>query len=449
MGYVDYFFAKLYTIFYHRKSGINPHITLSFSRKFFLVIVSFFIFISVAYAMCPAFVSPPQRFIAPDDNTHALLVFDFITNIERLILEPAFHGNAKEFGMVMPIPSKPELLEADEKLFNELEDLTNPFQRRGGFVTTQSASAKDVSEGVTIIEVKDVGDFTATTLTAENTQSLLNWLKEHNYVPNPSDEENYDYYVKRGGYFFVALKVNMEKAKVDKDGNLHGKLRPIEFKFQSSEPMLPIRIMRSDMEDMSFTLYTLSDAPYYIPGSKVLFSRSLSKNDLEKAPTLKKYGETGDWLVRSHLKFQFSKIRTDLFLERGDGSLLVNNPNQFKIVNPTLLSENTGILKEEGPELYLGNEKMKNDLKILSNIIEKVRNDSQSSLAANEKIKSDLKTLSKDVELIEDNFEKGLINVEDKYENRVFLLSIVIGVLIGIVIGVLINSRFKIFKKQK
>ena len=428
-----------------RQSKLSYNI-FSFSRKFFPLIISFFIFVSVAYAMCPGIIAPPQRSVMPDDNTHALLVYDFISKIEHLIIEPSFHGNAKDFGMIMPIPNKPELLEVDQKLFRELEDLTNPLTR--DFVRTQSVSTSSGgTSGVTIIEIKDVGDFTATVLTANDTNSLVNWIEGNNYAYKTADKENYDYYVKRGGYFFVALKVNMEKAKVDNDGNIKGKLRPIEFVFQSSEPMLPIRIMRGDMEDMSFILYSISDAPYYVPGTKVVFSRRLKNSDFNNAPTLKKYGEIGDWLVRSQLKFRFSNIRTDLFLERGDESLLVNDPSQFKIANPTLLSKDTGILKEEGPALYLGNEKMNNGLTTLSNTMEKIRNDSHNLLVSNERIKSDLRNLLTDIKTIEDNFEKGLINIQEKYGKKFFLLSIVIGILIGILIGFLINFRFMGLKK--
>lgn len=313
--------------------------------------------------MCPMMVAPPQKEIMADENTHGLLIFNSKEKIETLVLEPAFHGNAKDFGMVMPTPSRPELLEADENLFTELWELTNPVVVRGPFGV---ASSLGKSEGIKIIEVKDVGDFTATVLTADDTLSLIKWLEDNNYVFKPGDVENFEYYVEKGGYFFVVLKVNIEKAKVDEKGNINGKLSPIEFVFESERPMLPIRVMRSDMEIMSFTLYTLSDSPYYIPGTKVMFSRKLSAFDFDTAPTLKKYSGAGDWLVRTNVRFDFIKIGQDLFLEKGSSDLVVEDPREFKIVNPHLLSKDTGIVLDEGSIMYLDVKKTKSENSIFS-----------------------------------------------------------------------------------
>lgn len=320
-------------------------------KKGMCVLLVFLLYFPSALGMCPMMAPPPQREIIPDDNTHGLLVFDAAKKKEHLILEPSFHGNAKDFGMVMPTPSKPELLEADEKLFQELEELTNPLRKDA--VLFALPGRTESAEGIRVIEVKDVGDFTATTLTAEDALSLIKWLNENNYAFKPGDVENFEYYVKKGNYFFVVLKVNMKKAKVDEKGNLRGKLRPIEFVFTSEKPMLPIRIMRSDMEVMSFTLYTLSDAPYYVPGTKVLFSRKLTKDDFAAVPTLRKYAQEGNWLVRSTIKFDFMKISNDLFLEKGNNKVVVENPDSFKIINPHLLSGDTGILLDKGPVLYV------------------------------------------------------------------------------------------------
>ena len=90
-------------------------------------------------------------------------------------------------------------------------NLTNPIiKRRQG--TGASAQATSV-EGVTIVEQKDVGDFKTTTLTADAAEALVNWLQENNYAYSEKDSGNFEYYINQGGYFFVALKVNMEKAR--------------------------------------------------------------------------------------------------------------------------------------------------------------------------------------------------------------------------------------------
>ncbi|MCH7567905.1 MAG: DUF2330 domain-containing protein [Nanoarchaeota archaeon] len=323
-------------------------------------IISVFLVVFIIYfipgviAPCPVIVAPPQKFIDLDDNNRALIVFNEKENKEITVIEPTFHGNAQDFGMIIPFPDRPELSEADENLFNELEDLTNPIIAGELGITSTGSSFKDVE----IIEVKDVGDFTATVLTAENTLGLIKWLNDNNYAFRTGDIENLEYYVDEGGYFFVVLKVNVEKAKVDENGNINGRLSPIEFSYNSDKPMLRIRVMRSDMEGMGVTLYTLSDSPYYVPGTKILFSRKLTEFDFDVAPTLKKYAVSGDWLLRSDIRFDPPNIEKDSFLKKGNNNLIIESPDKFKIVDPHLLTKERGILIANGPILYLEEEEI-------------------------------------------------------------------------------------------
>ena len=327
-----------------------------------------------AYAMCPAIFSPPQRAMMPDNDTNGLLVFSEVDNEEILVLGPSFHGKARDFGMVLPLPSKPALKEADEKLFTQLEDLTNPFiTPRFGMESSAILASPTSKSSVTIIEQKNVGDFKATILTAEGIDALTEWLDSNGYVYTNRDRSNFEYYVTKGGYFFVTLKVNMAKAEVDDQGNIAGKLRPIEFVFSSERPMLPIRIMAQDMEAMSFTLYTLSERPYYIPAIDVVYSKKLADTDLETAPALKKYDATDKWLVRGKVNFDPVLIEEDLFLEKGASLMSVASPANSIKVNPHLLSTSSGIMEGQSQKtLYL------DDLTVLSDEIK----DLQSSMAA-------------------------------------------------------------------
>ncbi|MDP3772011.1 MAG: DUF2330 domain-containing protein [bacterium] len=306
------------------------------------LVVSLLSFASVAWAMCPMGFVPPGRIYHPDNNTRGLLVFDGA--LEKLILEPSFTGNAKQFGLVMPTPSRPELNEAPEKIFQELEDLTNPIVQRG-FGLESAPSAQSVSGGVVVIEQKDVGDYSATVLTANSAAALIEWLNANGYKYNPNDEQNFSYYVQKGGFYFVALKVNMEKAKVDANGFLSGRLRPIEFAFAVSKPMLPLRSMAGDMESMNFTLYALADTAYYIPGSEILYSKILATEDINKVPSLNSYQGLGKWLVRNNVLFDPRRIGEDLQLLNGGTKLIITSVNARRRVNPQLTPEKSGVLE--------------------------------------------------------------------------------------------------------
>ena len=304
-------------------------------------VVSLFSFTSIAWAMCPMGFVPVGRIYHPDNNTRGLLVFDGA--LQKLILEPSFTGNAKQFGLVMPTPSRPELNEAPEKIFQELEDLTNPLvQRNFGL---DAPSAQSAPGNVTVIEQKDVGDYSATVLTADSASALIEWLNANGYKYNPNDEQNFSYYVQKGGFYFVALKVNMEKAKVDAGGFLSGRLRPIEFAFAVSKPMLPLRSMAGDMESMNFTLYVLADTAYYIPGSEVLYSKILAAENMSKVPSLNQYQGSGKWLTRNNVLFDPKRIGEDLQLFNGGTKLVIASVNARRRINPQLTPERSGVME--------------------------------------------------------------------------------------------------------
>lgn len=308
------------------------------------VAASFLVFTTVANAMCPVGFVPPGRVYHPDNNTRGLLVWDGIT--EKLIIEPSFTGNAKDFGLMMPTPSRPEINEAPEKIFEELEDLTNPIVQRQFFEGPDAAVLSAPAPGVVVVEQKDVGDYTASVLTATSADALLNWLKDNGYVYSANDKANIDYYVAKPGFHFVALKVNMSKAKVDASGMLSGRLRPIEFSFASAEPMLPLRSMAGDMDAMDFTVYTLADTPYYIPGADVLYSKELASEDTAKVPSLERYKPQGQWLVRNNVRFDPKQIREDLALSKANEKLSIPNVSLRRRINPQFTPRASGVVEK-------------------------------------------------------------------------------------------------------
>ncbi len=235
---------------------------------------------SSAYAACPAIFVPPQYTILPDNDAAVFLTYSEIDRMETLVLQPEFSGTATEFGMVMPFPNRPVINEAPEDMFDTLLEYTTiTFDSQMIFEgDSMNEMAPAFSPGdVVVIEEKDVGDFKTTVLTATTAMSLIEWLEDNSFEFKDEDQENFEYYVEKGGYYFVAMKVNMNEADVDEDGRINGTLRPIEFVFESEYPMLPLRIMAHDMDPMSFTLYTLGVFPYYVPGADVIFIDVIDK----------------------------------------------------------------------------------------------------------------------------------------------------------------------------
>ncbi len=304
------------------------------------------------FAACPPTFPPPGYAIIPDNDVQVFVTYSETDRIETLVVQPTFSGTATEFGMVMPIPNRPEINEAPEDLFVFLETYTRQLLRTPPLESSFGLSTSSESS-VVVIEQKDVGDFETTLLTAGNAKDLVDWLNSHNFQFTPQDESNFDYYVQKGGYYFVAMKVNMDEKDVDEEGNIDGKLRPIEFVFSSEHPMLPFRIMAHDMDPMSFTLYTLTEFPYYIPGVDIIFKGQLQEKKYGYGEALDKYEPTNKWLIRMNVEFDPRAIEKNLLLQRADSlGDAVSIPDRIKI-NPHLLPSDAGVIKGEAKENFV------------------------------------------------------------------------------------------------
>ena len=247
-----------------------------------------------AYAACPPTFPPPGYTITPDDDVQAFLMYSEPDRMETLVVQPAVSGTAVEFGMVMPLPNRPTINEAPDDMFDILLEYTT-IRYSGSLeesVEVQDDSVKPAGN-VVVVERKDVGDFETVVLTADSADALTEWLDGSGFEFKDEDRENFEYYVEKGGYYFVAMRVNMDKANVDDDGMINGKPRPIEFVFESEYPMLPLRIMAHEMDPMRFTLYTLGIFPYYIPGVDVLFIDVIDKPPASEAELLPSGTTTG------------------------------------------------------------------------------------------------------------------------------------------------------------
>ena len=146
----------------------------------FLIMASL---VGQAYAAHPPMMAPQDFTIMPDDNTQVPISYSHDDRMQRLVIAPAFHGTTTEFGMVLPLPDRPEITEAKESMFNDLNELNS-----AQLATLESSSR--FAEYLTIIETKDVGDFETTTLTAESSAVLIAWLDENGYAYTEQDAEN-------------------------------------------------------------------------------------------------------------------------------------------------------------------------------------------------------------------------------------------------------------------
>src|SRR5207245_1195981 len=140
----------------------------------------------------------------------ALVVWDEVPRAEHFIRRANFRSTAAEFGFLVPTPSRPDLGEADDGLFDALAAVTaprvevrhvrraRPRPRRGehGAAAEGSMAAAVPGSGVEVLEQKQVGGLDAAVLRfrrgdkdddpAAGAGELAGWLKTHGYEFGPA-----------------------------------------------------------------------------------------------------------------------------------------------------------------------------------------------------------------------------------------------------------------------
>jgi len=160
------------------------------------------------------------------DTEEALIVWDEGAKREHFIRRAAFDTDAKDFGFLVPTPSRPELAEADDATFTTLSKMTaSPEAARA------AAAAKSLS-AVTVLEQKEVAGFDAAVLEATDPAALDGWLKQHGYPSSPELVDWYRPYVENG-WKVTAFKVAGGSATVT--------TKPVRMSFQTERPFFPYR----------------------------------------------------------------------------------------------------------------------------------------------------------------------------------------------------------------
>lgn len=306
---------------------------------------------------------PAGTTVEPAGLSQALIVWR--EGIENLILDPKLKGNAKDFGLAFAFPSRPEVTEADPALFNELSEFTKPrvpvhFEegetRVYGFGAA-GAAPEASAPPVTVVEEKDVGDYSIAVLQATDAGALISWLKENNYQFTDDDRANVDYYVQKKDYYFVVLKMRPEGAEaaekplyVVSDFNF----TPIKFEFKVQQPLLPSRLARDNDPVQDFRIYTLSENAVVVPGAATPFAQKIDTSDLySNTPSITPYYDGAGWLVKLDMKIDPSKIEHDLLLSEW------KNPEEFhmtdeeypRLVLADQIQKGSGILRARAEEL--------------------------------------------------------------------------------------------------
>jgi Uncharacterized protein conserved in bacteria (DUF2330) len=142
-------------------------------------------------------------------SEQVLLIYDAEQRHEHFIREVAFRGDGTPFGFVVPTPARPEVAKVANNPFGTLERAF-PFYRAKRAADEsrpagKGAAAADARGGVTVLETKKIGSFTAFVLAATNEGGLKKWLDENGLVTTPETEGWLRHYVRRR-FYYVAMR---------------------------------------------------------------------------------------------------------------------------------------------------------------------------------------------------------------------------------------------------
>jgi Uncharacterized protein conserved in bacteria (DUF2330) len=211
----------------------------------------------------------------------AFITWDPEERVETFTVQPKFEGNADDFGMVIPTPSKPKLDEMPRDFFKELALFTILKKReqpqskllpvldlpRGRAAATGRSGRSDPDRApprpttVKVLEAGVVGNLDYKIIEAGRADDLYAWLKENKYS-YAGDESTLDHYIKKG-WLFTVMKIDTMQMKRNPDGTFAGEVTPTRFQFPSEKLVYPLKITQISVKEKTEALLYVQ-APYKV-----------------------------------------------------------------------------------------------------------------------------------------------------------------------------------------
>jgi len=228
---------------------------------------------------------------------------------EDMVLQVKYEGPAEDFGWLIPVPGLPEVRKGSMDCFYELSRLTQrrfPSRENFGAMSASLGEQKGEDEGVKVIEIKTVGAYEVTVLSATNAASLGEWLDARHFS-FPKEKQNVlDDYVKKQWYFVAAKIDPTQNGFVLQHGPLKrgpdrgaislstrkklasGELHPLVISFPSEKCVFPLAISAVNGKPSEVSLYVLSSEPL---ASRVIFDKKFAAYSRERADWIQKAPE--------------------------------------------------------------------------------------------------------------------------------------------------------------
>jgi hypothetical protein len=220
------------------------------------------------------------------------ITWDPKEKVETFAVQPKFEGNALDFGMVIPTPSKPKIDTMPRDFFKhlavysimkrrefpnsrllpieeQLKELLRQMQRvqRGTvrlMTTTDDIFATrtpDRKPPVLVLESGLVGSLDYKIISAEKADDLFQWLKDNKYNYS-GDEATLNFYVQKK-WLFTVMKIDTMQMKRNKDGTFDGEVTPTRFTFTNDQCVYPLKITQISVREKTEALFYVQ-APHKV-----------------------------------------------------------------------------------------------------------------------------------------------------------------------------------------
>lgn len=197
----------------------------------------------------------PENRVSITDEA-ALIVWDKANQTEHFIRRANFQTDAKsrDFGFLVPTPSRPILAPADDALFTSLADqlkpkietrtrhsrdwtplvgvVANGKWRGGEDSETTTTMAAEADSDLKIIETRRVGAYDATVLQARDARALMGWMHENKFR---TDAETLDWlapYIENN-WTITAFKIAAQSQNASQNA--------VRLSFKTARPFYPYR----------------------------------------------------------------------------------------------------------------------------------------------------------------------------------------------------------------
>lgn len=198
--------------------------------------------VNIMPALADGGLFPPPDYYVYETGQEAAIFFD--QGREVLILTTTFKGGVKDFGWVIPVPSKPEVSKGSDEVLENLREIVAERYRYVGIAESPILGGyEQYKETVTVIETKKIDYLELSVLTATDSEALAQWLKDNGYqYPQESTWILNDYI--QNQWFFIAVKVSPEAENASDvvQGLVEGHVVPLKIEFDAKTPVYPLRI---------------------------------------------------------------------------------------------------------------------------------------------------------------------------------------------------------------